>query len=208
MRSRKAAAVVVEELPPPEDPIDAIPPDDTAADEAFSSAGGPLSLDRICIDCGSSGGGGHDGCAHRERARLQAPSRAALELVARLRRAAAEHRAAARALRALVNAERARGRAELERAEPEPIDPPQPETPPAPAPPAPAAAAPAPDARPPAVCPRCAEREGGGASDRPEGEPAEAGAPPRRPKRRGRVVVEQQALPFASDAEHPPQHGA
>ncbi|WP_437877526.1 hypothetical protein [Sorangium sp. So ce513] len=205
MRSRKAAAVIVEELPPHEDPIDAIPPDDTAADEAFSSVGGPLSLDRICTDCGSSGGGGHDGCAHRERARFQAPSRAALELVARLRRAAAEHRAAARALRALVNAERARGRAELERAEPEPIDPPQPETPPAPV----AAAAPAPEERPPAVCPRCAEREGGGAGARPEGEPAEAGAPPpRRTKRRGRVVVEQQALPFASDAEHPPQHGA
>ncbi|WP_437735688.1 hypothetical protein [Sorangium sp. So ce1335] len=206
MRSRKAAAaVVVEELPPSEDPIDAIPPDDTAADEAFSAAGGPLSLERICIDCGSSGGGGHDGCAHRERARFQAPSRAALELVARLRRAAAEHRAAARALRALVNAESARGRAELERAEPEPVDPPQPEAPPAP-PPA-AAAAPAPDEPPPAVCPRCAERSIG-ATERPESEPAEAGAPPRRPKRRGRVVVEQQALPFASDSEHPPQHGA
>ncbi|WP_438027819.1 hypothetical protein [Sorangium sp. So ce233] len=205
MRSRKAAAaVVVEELPSSEDPIDAIPPDDTAADEAFSSAGGPLSLDRICIDCGSSGGGGHDGCAHRERARFQAPSRAALELVARLRRAAAEHRAAARALRALVTAEHARGRAELERAEPEPVDPPQPEAAPEPpAPPPPAAASPEPD-EPPAVCPRCAERAG----ERPESEPAEAGAPPRRPKRRGRVIVEQQALPFASDAEQRPPHGA
>ncbi|WP_433934532.1 hypothetical protein AB3662_08030 [Sorangium cellulosum] len=206
MRSRKAAAaVVVEELPPSEDPVDAIPPDEIAADEAFSAAGGPLSLDRICIDCGSSGGGGHDGCAHRERARFQAPSRAALELVARLRRAAAEHRAAARALRALVTAEHARGRAELERAEPEPVDPPQPEAAPEPhAPPPPAAASPEPDEPPPAVCPRCAERAG----ERPEGEPAEAGAPPRRPKRRGRVIVEQQALPFASDSEQRPPHGA
>ncbi|WP_437962388.1 hypothetical protein WME76_44870 (plasmid) [Sorangium sp. So ce119] len=207
MRSRKAAAaVVVEELPPSEDPVDAIPPDDIAADEAFSAAGGPLSLDRICIDCGSSsGGGGHDGCAHRERARFQAPSRAALELVARLRRAAAEHRAAARALRALVTAEHARGRAELERAEPDPVDPPQPEEAPEPhAPPPPAAASPQPDEPPPAVCPRCAER----ASERPGSDPAEAGAPPRRPKRRGRVIVEQQALPFASDAEQRPPHGA
>ncbi|MGK3991007.1 hypothetical protein WME99_48620, partial [Sorangium sp. So ce136] len=172
MRSRKAAAVVVEELPSNEDPVDAIPPDDTAADEAFSGDGGPHSLERICIDCGSSsGGGGHDGCAHRERARFHAPPRAALELVARLRRAAAEHRAAARALRALVTAEHARGRAELERAEPEPPPEPEPPQPEAPEPPAPAAAAPEPVEPSPAFCPRCAERT--------EGEPAEAGAPPR-----------------------------
>ncbi|WP_437757792.1 hypothetical protein [Sorangium sp. So ce1389] len=204
MRSRKAAAaVVVEELPPNEDPVDAIPPDDTAADETFSGDGGQPSLERICIDCGSTGGGGHDGCAHRERARFHAPPRAAIELVARLRRAAAEHRAAARALRALVTAEHARGRAELERAEPEPPpepEPPQPEVPEPPAPPPPAAAAPEPVEPSPAVCPRCAERT--------EGEPAEAEAPPRRPKRRGRVVLEQQALPFASDPEQPPAHGA
>ncbi|MGK3965928.1 hypothetical protein WMF38_17330 [Sorangium sp. So ce118] len=205
MRSRKAAAaVVVEELPPNEDPVDAIPPDDTAADETFSGDGAPPSLERICIDCGSSGGGGHDGCAHRERARFHAPPRAALELVARLRRAAAEHRAAARALRALVTAEHARGRAEIERAEPEPPpepEPPQPEPPEPPAPPPPATvAAPEPVEPSPAVCPRCAERT--------DGEPAEAEAPPRRPKRRGRVVLEQQALPFASDPEQPPAHGA
>ncbi|WP_437578963.1 hypothetical protein [Sorangium sp. So ce887] len=189
MRSRKAAAVV-EELPPDEDPVDAIPPDDTAADEAFSAAGEPLSLDRICIDCGSSGGA-HDSCAHRERARFHAPPRAALELVARLRRAAAEHRAAARALRALVTAEHARGRAELERAEPEPVEPSVPEA--APEPPR-AAAAPEPDEPPPALCPRCSERT--------EAAPAEpdAGAPPRRPKRKGRVPLEQQAFPFTGDS--------
>ncbi|WP_437601334.1 hypothetical protein WMF28_07090 [Sorangium sp. So ce590] len=202
MRSRKAAAVVVEELPPDDDePVDAIPPDDTAADEAFSAAGGPPSLDRICIDCGSSGGA-HDSCAHRERARFHAPPRAAIELVARLRRAAAEHRAAARALRALVTAEHARGRAELERAEPEPVEPSVPEA--APEPPAPPrpAAAPEPDGLLSALCPRCAERT--------EAAPAEpdVGAPPRRPKRKGRVPLEQQAFPFTGDPEQRSPHGA
>lgn len=195
MRSRKAAAaVVVEELPPAEEPIDAIPPDDTAEDEPSSAIREPLALDRICIDCGSSGGA-HEGCAHRERARFHAPPRAALELVARLRRAAAEHRAAARALRALVTAEHARGRAEIERADP--VEPPQLEAEPEPpSPPRLEVAAP----EPPAVCPRCAERT--------EGEPMEAGAPPRRPKRKGRVVLEQQAFPFSSDSEQGSPHGA
>ncbi|WP_437769644.1 hypothetical protein WMF27_07265 [Sorangium sp. So ce281] len=195
MRSRKAAAAVVEELPPAEEPIDAIPPDDTAADEPSSAVREPLALDLICIDCGSSGRG-HDGCAHRERARFHAPPRAALELVARLRRAAAEHRAAARALRALVTAEHARGRAEIERADP--VEP-QPEA--APEPPSPPRleiAAPEPPA-PPAVCPRCAEQT--------EGEPAESGAPPRRPKRKGRVALEQQAFLFSSDSEQRSPHG-
>ncbi|WP_437744909.1 hypothetical protein WMF39_07730 [Sorangium sp. So ce1504] len=198
MRHRKAAAavVVVEELPPAEEPIDAFPPDDTAADEPTSAIREPLALERICIDCGSSGGA-HDGCAHRERARFHAPPRAALELVARLRRAAAEHRAAARALRALVTAEHARGRAEIERADP--VEPPQPEA--APEPPSPPRleiAAPEPPA-PPAVCPRCAEQT--------EGEPTESGAPPRRPKRKGRVALEQQAFLFSSDSEQRSPHG-
>ncbi|WP_437985030.1 hypothetical protein [Sorangium sp. So ce117] len=194
MRPRKAAAaVVVEELPPAEEPIDAIPPDDTAADEPSSAVREPISLGLICIDCGSSGGG-HDGCAHRERARFHAPPRAALELVARLRRAAAEHRAAARALRALVTAEHARGRAEIERADP--VEPPQPEAEPEPpSPPRLEIAAP----EPPAVCPRCAEQT--------EGEPTESGAPPRRPKRKGRVALEQQAFLFSSDSEQHSPHG-
>ncbi|WP_437612395.1 hypothetical protein WMF20_08890 [Sorangium sp. So ce834] len=197
MRSRKAAAaVVVEDLPLDEEPVDAIPPDDTAADEAFSAAGGPPSLERICIDCGS-GGGAHDGCAHRERARFHAPTRAALELVARLRRAAAEHRAAARALRALVTAEHARGRAEIEREEPEPPAPPQPAAAPEPPPPA---AAPESDDAPPALCPRCAERI--------EAAPAEPEAPQRRQKRKGRVPLEQQAFPFTGDSEQRSPHGA
>ncbi|WP_437280442.1 hypothetical protein WME90_07730 [Sorangium sp. So ce375] len=194
MRSRKAAAVVVEELPPAEEPIDAIPPDDAAADEPSSAVREPLALERICIDCGSSGAA-HDGCAHRERARFHAPPRAALELVARLRRAAAEHRAAARALRSLVTAEHARGRAEIERADP--VEPSQPEA--APEPPRPAAA-PAPEEPTPAACPRCAERA--------EVEPADAGTPARRPKRKGRVALEQQALPFSSDSEQRSPHGA
>ncbi|WP_437591644.1 hypothetical protein [Sorangium sp. So ce1000] len=198
MRSRKAAvAVVVEELPSAEEPIDAIPPDDAATDEPSSAVREPLALERICIDCGSSGGA-HDGCAHRERARFHAPPRAALELVARLRRAAAEHRAAARALRALVTAEHARGRAEIERADP--VEPSQPEV--APEPPSPPRLeipAPEPPAPPPAVCPRCAERT--------EGEPTEAEAPPRRPKRKGRVALEQQALPFSNDSEQRSPHG-
>ncbi|WP_437298485.1 hypothetical protein [Sorangium sp. So ce426] len=195
MRPRKAAAaVVVEELPPAEEPIDAIPPDDTGADEPSSAVREPLDL--ICIDCGSSGRG-HDGCAHRERARFHAPPRAALELVARLRRAAAEHRAAARALRALVTAEHARGRAEIERADP--VEPPQPEAEPEPpSPPRLEIAAPEPPA-PPAVCPRCAEQT--------EGEPTESGAPPRRPKRKGRVALEQQAFLFSSDSEQRSPHG-
>ncbi|WP_437716370.1 hypothetical protein WMF45_08060 [Sorangium sp. So ce448] len=196
MRPRKAAAAVVEELPPVEEPIDAFPPDDTAADEPSSAVREPLALDLLCIDCGSSGRG-HDGCAHRERARFHAPPRAAIELVARLRRAAAEHRAAARALRALVTAEHARGRAEIERADP--VEPPLPEAEPEPpSPPRLELAAPEPPA-PPAVCPRCAEQT--------EGEPAESGAPPRRPKRKGRVALEQQAFLFSSDSEQHPPHG-
>ncbi|WP_044985664.1 hypothetical protein [Sorangium cellulosum] len=196
MRSRKAAAaIVVEDLPLDEEPVDAIPPDDTAADEAFSAAGGAPSLERICVDCGSSGGA-HDGCAHRERARFHAPTRAALELVARLRRAAAEHRAATRALRALVTAEHARGRAEIEREEPEPLPPPEPAAAPEPPPPA----APEPDDAPPALCPRCAEPI--------EAAPAEPEAPQRRPKRKGRVPLEQQAFPFTGDSEQRSPHGA
>ncbi len=46
--------------------------------------------------------------------RLETPSRAVRDAVARLRRVAAEHRAAARALRALALAEVARGNGELE----------------------------------------------------------------------------------------------
>lgn len=188
MRPRKAAAKVIEALPPDDAPVDVIPPDD-AANEAFSLslADEPLSTERICIDCGSSSGA-YDGCAHRERARFHAPPRAAAELVARLRRAAAEHRAAARALRALVMAEHARGRADLETEAP------------AEAPRPPEAAAPQPDTPPPqAPCPRCAARAGGDAS---------ASAPPRRPRRKARVAVEQQAFSFTHDAGEPPSPGS
>ncbi|AUX20826.1 hypothetical protein SOCEGT47_013000 [Sorangium cellulosum] len=190
MRPRKAAARVIEELPPDEDTADAIPPDD-AADGAMALAGEPLSTERLCLDCGSSSGA-YDGCPHRERARLHAPPRGAAELVARLRRAAAEHRAAARALRALVMAEHARGRADLE-TEAEAAD--------APPPPEAAAPRPEPEAPPPqAACPRCGERAGG--------EPADAGAPPRRPRRKARVALEQQVFSFTRDAGERPAPGS
>ncbi|WP_437679107.1 hypothetical protein [Sorangium sp. So ce131] len=196
MRPRKVAAVVVEELPPSEDAVDVSPPDDIAADEAVSFAGAPLSAERICVDCGSLGGA-YDGCAHRERARFHAPSRSAHELVARLRRAAAEHRAAARALRALALAEHARGRADIETAAEEaPEEPPPPEVAPPPEPP------------PAAVCPRCAAQAEGAPTSTPAAAAAAAAAPApgedgtlRRPKRKGRVPLEQQAFPFTSDPE-------
>ncbi|AUX40504.1 hypothetical protein SOCE26_019050 [Sorangium cellulosum] len=199
MRPRKVAAVVVEEPPPSEDAVDVSPPDDIAADEPVSFAGAPLSAERICVDCGSHGGA-YDGCAHRERARFHAPSRSTHELVARLRRAAAEHRAAARALRTLALAEHARGRADIETAaEEEPEEPPPEAAPPEP-PPA-------------AVCPRCAAQAEGEPTSTPTpatSAPAqgEDGGPLRRPKRKGRVPLEQQAFPFTSDPEQQPPRTA
>src|SRR3954453_3281624 len=58
----------------------------------------------ICLACGGDGSR-PEGGDHLEVAPLHAPSRAAGEMVARLQRAAAEHRAASRALRALVTSE-------------------------------------------------------------------------------------------------------
>ena len=105
MRARKPSAVVPEDLPPPDDVAEAWPSEE--APEASFAAGpseaGPIA--RLCVACGS------DDChEHHETARLDAPSRAVHDAVSRLRRAALEHRAAARALRALVVAEVARGR--------------------------------------------------------------------------------------------------
>jgi hypothetical protein len=68
---------------------------------------GPIA--RLCVECGA------DDCRdHGETARLDAPSRAVREAVARLRRAAAEQRTAARTLRSIVLSEVARGRGDLE----------------------------------------------------------------------------------------------
>jgi hypothetical protein len=106
MRARKLAAVAPEERSPPEEVADRWPADEELAAHSSEDAG-PIAL--LCIDCGT------DGCReHGETARLEAPSRAVHDAVARLQRAAAEHRVAARALRALVLSEVARGRGDLE----------------------------------------------------------------------------------------------
>lgn len=129
----------------------------------------------ICLACGGDGSR-HEGCDHAEVARLLAPSRAAGEIIARLRLAAAEHRAASRALRALVTSELSRDRAELTTKRP--VE---------------AVAKVAAEAE-QVPCPRCAEREG------------EGGAPPtitaaRPSRKRGRAPVDQQSLPFTKRPE-------
>lgn len=85
-----------------------------ADDDAVPAPEPELSpLDRLCIACGGDGAS-HDGCEHREIARDLTPSRSIAEALARVRRAAAEQRAAVRALRVLVLAEVARGRGDLD----------------------------------------------------------------------------------------------
>ncbi len=161
------------EEPPRDDFGDVFPLDD-AAPEPPDPGEGPRGKRRACVDCGGSGGG-RDGCEHREIAHFEAPTRAVEEAIARLRRAAAEHRAASRALRALVMTEVARGRAELETAPaatPDPLPPALP--PPLPSPPEP--------------CPRCAEQAA-------EAE-AVPGAALRVARRRPRAVAGQQAFVF------------
>jgi hypothetical protein len=129
MRPRKAAvAVSLEEMPPRDDVVDALPLDEATPPDDDDA--GPLG--RICIACGGEAAS-YEGCDHAEMGELREPSRAAREAVARVRRAAAEHRAAARALRVLVLSEMARGRADLQTI--------------------------APQSRDPAPCPRCALRD-------------------------------------------------
>jgi hypothetical protein len=108
MRARKLAAVAPEDMPPPDDVADLWPAEEEAAvDRAEDTA--PIA--HLCLDCGG------DTCRdHGEVARLDAPSRALHDAVARLKRAVAEQRAAARALRVLVLTEVARGRGDLETA--------------------------------------------------------------------------------------------
>lgn len=147
---------------------DAFPPDEAAVIEMAAPTPEIRANERICLACGGDGSR-HEGCAHAEIARLREPSRAAGEMVARLRRAAAEHRAASRALRALVTSELGRERAELE-STPIPSESSTRRSPPAP------------------PCPRCVEREA-------EMVAAVLNAP-RPTRKRGRAIVDQQSLPF------------
>jgi hypothetical protein len=189
-RSRKIALAP---LPSRDEVEDAFPSDDAAVIEIASFAEETTRPnERICLGCGSDGSR-HEGCSHAEVARLHEPSRAAGEMVARLRRAAAEHRAASRALRALVTSELGRGRADLEttstttpieieiEAEAEAEAPP------------PAIEAPAPAPEAPLPCPRCAEREAESAGV------AVVANPPRAARKRGRAAIDQQSFPFLKD---------
>ena len=137
--------------------------------ESAEVAVAPRKNEPICLACGGDGSR-HEGCDHAEVARLHEPSRAAGEMIARLRAAAAEHRAASRALRALVTSELSRDRADLTTKRP--------------------VAAPvlALAEGSPAPCARCAERAG-------EGEGAVIPLV-RAGRKRGRAAVTQQSLPF------------
>jgi hypothetical protein len=115
MRARKLDALATDDLPPPDDVADAWSANEEASEDEESGAGegggrptpGPIA--RLCIECGA------DDCReHGEIARIDAPSRALHDAVARLKRVAAERRAATRALRVLVLSEVARGRGDLE----------------------------------------------------------------------------------------------
>jgi hypothetical protein len=115
MRARKLGAIAPEDPPPPDDVGDAWPADE-ASEADRSEEPGPIA--RLCIECGT------DDCReHGEIARLDAPSRTLRDTVSRLRRAASEHRAAARALRVLVLSEVARGRGDLETTATPPAEP-------------------------------------------------------------------------------------
>jgi hypothetical protein len=162
MASRKVAAAAVEELPR-DDIADVFRDDEPPAEE-------PILLGRVCLWCGGEGSA-YEGCDHRELARFSGASRTAHEAVMRLRRAAAEHRAAARALRALVLTEVSRDRAELES-----------RPPPAPLP-----------------CSRCAARDAAAAAEAPAVE-APTPAPPRA-KKRAKGTETQQAFDFAGERD-------
>lgn len=157
MGSRKA---VVEEPPFVDEVSDAFPLDDEVAPA--------VSLGRICLACGGEGHA-HEDCAHLEVARLDGGSRHVSELVLRLRRAVAEHRTAARALRGLVLSEVARGRAEIEPQPHEPVHDRAPAT--------------------PLPCPRCSERDA---------DPSTATRASRGPRHKAHPSEAQQAFAFAS----------
>jgi hypothetical protein len=105
MRARTLAASA-EARPLPDEGADGWPTAEEPATDRSVDAG---PIPDLCIECGARG------CRdHGEIARLEAPPVAVHDAVARLQRTAAEHRAAARALRALVLSEVARGRGDLE----------------------------------------------------------------------------------------------
>jgi hypothetical protein len=131
MRSREATAPLDDASLDPT--FDVIPSDEPALHEP--DVGQAVVRGRVCLSCGTANGA-HESCDHPEVARLDDPSRATRNAIARLRRAATEHRAAARAVHALVASEAARGRAEFE-----------------------VVPVPAPE---PAPCARCAERAAAG----------------------------------------------
>jgi hypothetical protein len=164
-------------VPSRDEAADVFPSDDVGVIEIAESAEraendeGSRPNEPICLACGGDGSR-HEGCEHLEVARLVAPSRAAGEMVARLRLAAAEHRAASRALRALVTSELSRDRAELTTKKP--IEAPTKAT-------ADAEQVP---------CPRCAEREAEGEGAAPVITAARAS------RKRGRAPIDQQTLPF------------
>jgi hypothetical protein len=170
MGARKLTAVVKKSAPVNDLDGAFLLDDDVAPSEDGEALG------RVCLACGGDGHA-HDGCAHGEIARLSAPSRTVHEAVARLRRAATEHRAAARALRVLVLTEVARERAELESSEPEPEPEAEPER-----------AAPLP-------CPRCAEREAEVPVTTP---PNPVNPAPRGARKRARAAEGQQAFTFGA----------
>lgn len=206
-RSRKIALA---EASSRDELADAFPPDDAVVIEIASFAEETRANERICLGCGGDGSR-HEGCSHAEIARLHEPSRAAGEMVARLRRAAAEHRAASRALRALVTSELGRGRAELETT----AIPAEREAEATPA--AIEAPAPAPEATAMVPCPRCAEREGEGEREGVVVSPPRAArkrgraaieelevegvvvSPPRAARKRGRAAIDQQSFPFLKE---------
>jgi hypothetical protein len=106
MRGRKLAVVTPEEPPWSDEAAGTWAADEEPAVDPLESTD-PIA--HLCLTCGTE-----DCREHDEAARLDAPSRAVREAIAKLRRAAAEHRAATRALRVLVLTEAARGRGDLE----------------------------------------------------------------------------------------------
>jgi hypothetical protein len=187
MRARKAAVALRE--PTPDDAGEPFPPDDSGSDEpqVFEPA---LSFERVCLACG----GGHEGCEHPERVSFLLPSPVIRSRIERLRRAAAEHRAAERALRALAVSEQARGRADVELPAPRLLDEPPPWEEAAPPAPIEASAAAAPP------CPRCAEREHAPAGD---ASPMPVAAPRKARKKAQAVASDQATFSFLAEAEGP-----
>lgn len=184
MRARKAAVALRE--PPPDEEAGPFPPDDAGDGEAapFEET---LSFERVCLICG----GGHEGCEHRERVSFHLPSPVIRSRIERLRRAAAEHRAAERALRALSLSEHARGRAEIEvQAAPAvEIEPP----------PWVEAAAPAVEIVATTPCPRCADRE---ATPSVEASAPPAAAP-RKARKKAAPKTAQATFAFLGETEAP-----